>query len=232
MLATKASEVELSSEAFAVGAVEGSRTAILEQMQKLGVHTEALESLTITQLSDLLYGMNKLANSPNKEEKKRTLPKQQLVLSSVDKSILKALLQAEGRVSTVSLSRDLKIPFTTLQRRRKKLDSLLRISYSLNYEKIKMKQVTFLISTEGRDASKVRTEILSIQGICRLEQVLGNGIDLRVDTVLKTNEELASLCEQIKRISGVRSVIWMESLHVIEDYTNNERNVNLLIDSI
>jgi DNA-binding Lrp family transcriptional regulator len=223
------SDLHFSSEAFAESAVEQSRTAILTQMQKLGIHVEALESLTINQLSDLLYGMHKLIDSSKERSGREQPPRQRLVLSEVDKKILKTLLQTEGRVSMISLSKDLKIPLTTLLRRKKKMDDLLQINYSLNYEKLELKQVTFLVSTEGQQAADVKAQVLSIPGIHRLVQVLGNGIDLRADAVLKTNEEIAKLSDRIRGIAGVRNVIWMESLKVLED----NRNANLqLVDSM
>jgi predicted transcriptional regulator len=44
-------------------------------------------------------------------------------LSDVDKKMLQTLLASSGRVSSLALSRKLEIPLTTIQRRRKRLES-------------------------------------------------------------------------------------------------------------
>ena len=40
-----------------------SRIRLLREMEKRGINTATLESLTLPQLADLVYGMNKMANS-------------------------------------------------------------------------------------------------------------------------------------------------------------------------
>ena len=205
---------------------EASRMAIMAQMEKLGINTDALSSLTIAQLSDLLYGMNKLAVSQKQSTAdKATPPSAASLLSSVDKKLLNELIISEGDVSMVEFSRSLQIPLTTLQRRRKRIENLLVRTYSLNYEKFAMKQITFLVSTEGHSNVSTGKQALSLTGVTRTVRTLSNAVDLQVHAVVKTNKEIADLAEQIKAIKGVRSITWFESIGVIGEKKDTDLSI-------
>jgi DNA-binding Lrp family transcriptional regulator len=192
-----------------------SRTAILEQMKKLGINTSAFDILTIAQLSDLLYGMSKITNHQIEKTAKKDLPAQCPVLSLVDKKLLREMIVTKGDISVVALSRSLGVPLTTLQRRRKRLEELLNRTYHIRYEKFGMKQVTFVVSTEGQGTARIGEEVLSLPGISKVVHILSSAGDLRVEAIVQTNNDLAQLCEQIKSIKGVRNIFWMESIEEI-----------------
>lgn len=192
-----------------------SRIAILAQMEKMGINTSALDILTISQLSDLLYGMNKIANHQIEKTTKKDPPAQYATLSIVDKKLLREMLISKGDVSVVTLSRSLGVPLTTLQRRRKRLEELINRNYHLRYEKFGMKQVTFVVSTEGEGTARIGKEVLSLPSISKVVHILSSAGDFRVEAILQTNNDIAQLCEQIKAIRGVRNIFWMESIEVI-----------------
>src|SRR5690554_6417282 len=115
-----------------------SRHELLEELSKLGVQTEAFKSFSIEELSDLLYGLNKVINMHKSTPRTDRPMKKGLapVLSLTDQKILKSLLASGGRVSSLKLSRELDIPLSTVQRRRKRLEELLlETSYVLKVDK-------------------------------------------------------------------------------------------------
>src|SRR2546426_4411339 len=73
-------------------------------------------------------------------------------LTAVDKKLLKVLLTPDGKHSSKSLAKKLGIPATTVQRRRKRLEQFLEMSYTLCLKTFGWHKVDFLIATEsGRD---------------------------------------------------------------------------------
>lgn len=178
----------------------------------MGIDTNALEVLTVDQLSDLLYGMNRLSIKHSITTKKE---KANSGLSSNDKKILKELVTTKGDVSMVALSRSLQIPLATLLRRRKRLEELLERNYVLRYEKFEMRQITFLVSAEGQGAPAIGKEMLNLDGVVKVVRILSNKVDLRIEAVLRTNEDIIKLSEQIKAVDGVKELFWMDSMAVI-----------------
>jgi hypothetical protein len=201
---------------------EQSRTVLLAQIQKLGIDTNALEVLTVDQLSDLLFGMNRLSVKHNITTKKANTNS---MLSSNDKRILKELIITKGDVSMVSLSRTLQIPLATLLRRRKRLEELLERNYALKFDKFALRQITFLILTEGQNAPTIGKDILNLPGVTKVVRMLSNKVDLRVEAVLKTNEDIVKLSEQIKAIEGVQELFWMDTMVVIGEKNQTSLDV-------
>jgi DNA-binding Lrp family transcriptional regulator len=191
-----------------------SRLRLMQEMEKLGINTSSLESLTISQLSDLLCGMHQMANgksSPKAEpdEKHRSF------LSQTDKKMLNALLHSNGDISSLSLSRQLKIPLTTVQRRRKRLEQVIDSSYSLKIEEFGLRMITFFVTVEGKSAIEVGKEALSIQRVISVERMIGGNIDVEIKAIVATNKDIAQLSEQLKTIPGVKELSWNERVSII-----------------
>ncbi len=198
-----------------------SRQAIEEELTKVGVSVELFKSLTVDQLSDLLFGLNKVATagSDGLERKMRDHTKksgQSIVLSQIDKKILKALLEAKGNPSSIGLSKELDIPLSTVQRRRKRLeDECVRESYSLRYEKFGKRKVSFIISLGAGNKSSIADEIFGLEKVTQVSRIFGDSADLKVEAIVETNNELMEISEKIKTIQGVQEISWFESLEVL-----------------
>lgn len=205
---------------------EQSRTALLAQIQKLGIDTNAFEVLTVDQISDLLYGMNKLSVKNSITTKKEKAGSE---LTSNDKKILKELVTTKGNVSMVAMSRSLQIPLATIIRRRKRLEELLKRTYELRYEKFALRQITFLVSTGGQGAMAIGKEILDRSGVTEVVRILGNKVDLRIEAVLRTNDDIVKLSEQIKAIEGVQELFWIDSVAIIGE--KNEMSLEIIDSS-
>src|SRR5437867_5294961 len=75
-------------------------------------------------------------------------------LTPTDKQILRAIMASRGRISSVDLARQLEIPLTTTQRRRKRLESeFLEVSYSFRLDKLGWRNADLLITTSKGKAS-------------------------------------------------------------------------------
>ncbi|HEX7031623.1 MAG TPA: Lrp/AsnC family transcriptional regulator [Nitrososphaera sp.] len=197
-----------------------SRHELLEELSKLGVATEAFESFSIEELNDLLYGLNKVINAYRQAQKGDRSPKKGLapVLSLADRKILKSLLASGGRVSSLKLSRELDIPLSTVQRRRKRLEELLlETSYVLKVDKFGWRRATLFISTQNGLTLSVAKELIQWDdSIISVSRTMGGSeIDLQLEFIFRQNSELLELIEKIRAVDGVKNVAWSESIEVI-----------------
>lgn len=209
-----------------------SRAELLKEIESLGINTGCLQALTVDQLSNLLYDLNKAANQNTAPKASHRSVKDTAGnnLSAVDKKMLKALLESHGSPSSLQLSRDLQIPISTVLRRRKRLmEQFIRHSYSLRYEAFARRNVTFIVSLGAGNRSEVVGEVLSLKGVTSITRTFGDGLDLKIEAVVETNEEVVELSEKIRSVPGVQRVSFFECLEILE----KNKEVDLaLIDSV
>lgn len=204
---------------YAKPEISMSRHELLEELSKLGVVTEAFKSFSIEELSDLVFGLNKMI-STYKHSHKANKPKSRImpILSQADKKILKSLLASGGRVSSLKLSRELDIPLSTVQRRRKRLEELfLETSYVLRVDKFGWRRAMLFLSTQNGLTSSVAKELLTWEdSIISVSRTMGGSeIDLQLEFIFRQNSELLELIEKIRAVDGVKNVAWNESIEVI-----------------
>lgn len=137
--------------------------------------------------------------------------------SDIDKKILKALLEPNGRISSVSLEKKLGIPRSTILRRRKYLEeNYLQISYILNLSKLGFRRVDLFIYTDHGATSEIARELLKRDEVVMVTNSVGeHTIDLRAETIVQDNSELLSLLEIVKAMPNVRDVVWSEVVRVL-----------------
>lgn len=194
-----------------------SRQDIMAELEKIGVTPSYFEALTVDQLSDLLFGFNRAMNAnAGSNATKRIAKRFALDLSSIDKKILRALVESKGNPSSLQLSRALDVPLSTIQRRRKRLEEeFVTESYSLKYEKFGKRQVTFIISVGARDRTAVAKEILELDKVISVSCTFGDGADLKVEVILETNPEFIDISEKIRAVESVQKISWFESMEVL-----------------
>jgi DNA-binding Lrp family transcriptional regulator len=143
--------------------------------------------------------------------------KMKYVLSSVDKKILKVLLNPDGVISSLYLSKRLDIPHATIQRRRKRLEKeLLKFTYSVDLEKFGWRRADLFISTMNGKTSSVAKKLLSTDIVTYVGRTIGeHTIDLRAEIIIKDNAELLDMLEKVKSIDGVSDAIWSEVVQVV-----------------
>ena len=138
------------------------------------------------------------------------------VLTAVDKKILKMLLTPDGMHSSKSLARKLGVPATTVQRRRKRLEKFLEVSYTLSLKIFGWHKVDFLIATESGKTAQIGKKLLEREEIIYVGKSIGqHTIDLRVETILEDNAEILRMMELLKGTPGIKDVIWTEIVEVV-----------------
>jgi hypothetical protein len=137
-------------------------------------------------------------------------------LTGVDKKLLKMLLTPDGKHSSKSLARKLGIPATTVQRRRKRLEKFLTMSYTLCLKTFGWHKVDFLIATDSGKTGQIGKELLKRDEVIYVGKSIGqHTIDLRVETVLEDNAEILRMMELMKATPGIKDVIWTEIVEVV-----------------
>jgi len=206
--------------------VKNSRAELLQELRSMGIKTEAFEeNCTLEQLQNLVNGTRWLDRTYSDDAGQSTKRKivsddfgpKGYALTAVDKKMLQTLLASSGRVSSLALSRKLEIPLTTIQRRRKRLESeFLEVAYSLKLEKLGWRTADLLISTSKGVASSIGKELLTHNSITRVCRSIGeHTIDLHAEIVFKSNTELLNVIERIKALDGVKDVVWTEPVEVV-----------------
>jgi DNA-binding Lrp family transcriptional regulator len=184
---------------------------------------EPFDSLPNMILADILASLKDVVNahaSRRGRPAKRAAetPDGPPILSNTDKKILKSLLTSNGSISSLTLSKSLDIPLSTVQRRRKRLEAnLLETSYSIRIEKFGLRSATLFVTISCASAESIGREILSLDNeVISVRRCIGeNSIDLQAEVLFESNKELLGIIERIKSIEGVSNVSWSEAIKVI-----------------
>jgi len=115
------------------------------------------------------------------------------------------------------LSKKLRLPALTIQRRRKRLErEFLDKEYSLCLEIFGQRRIDFFISTTNGKTDVLASDILSLDQVTKVGKSIGQRtIDLRVETVIRNNHELLDLLEKLKAMDGVRDAMWSKIVKIL-----------------
>lgn len=199
------------------------REEILAELEALGMDVEPFDSLPNMILADILASLKDIVNAHSirrgRPSKRATdVSDGPPLLSNTDKKILKALLTSNGSISSLTLSKNLDIPLSTVQRRRKRLEAnLLETSYAIKIEKFGLRSADLFVTTTGVSPELIGREILSWdKEVISVKRCIGeNSIDLQVEVLFESNKELLATIERIKSIEGISNVSWSEAIKVI-----------------
>lgn len=206
------------------------RQELKSKLQRSGIRVSVLEQLSIRELEELVKVVDDLATEP--EQGKKAQDQKRLLLSATDKKILKALLTSSGATSSLMLSRELDIPLSTVQRRRKKLEStFLEFYYQPKVEKLDWRVALVFVSMDSGAANTVGNQLLSWQDsvVYVARTIGGDAIDLVVQVVFQDNKGLLEICDRIKAIPGVKNLFWTEMVAMMG---KNTACFETMIDSI
>jgi DNA-binding Lrp family transcriptional regulator len=206
-----------------------SKEEILSELEGMSINTDSIESLPENVLRELLSGLKNLTSQfyqgrrgrPPKSETEVAL--EPPILSNADKKILKSLIASSCNVSSLTLSRELGIPLSTVQRRRKRLEAnLIETVYHLKLEKFGWRSASLFVTTSSASAKQIGEEAMSWdKEVIAVKRCMGeNAADLQIEIIFKSNKELCDIMERIKSVEGVRSVSWSESIESIGRNTN------------
>ena len=131
--------------------------------------------------------------------------------------ILKVILSPIGNQSSVSISRKVQIPLTTVQRRRKRLEKeFLEKNYTLLLNKFGWRRVDFFISTGEGKTDALANDLLAMNQVTAVGKSIGeHTIDLRVETIVKDTHEILDFLEMLEAKEGIRDVVWSEIIGTV-----------------
>jgi DNA-binding Lrp family transcriptional regulator len=131
--------------------------------------------------------------------------------------ILKEILSPNANKTSGSISKKLNISLTTLQRRRKRLEKeFSEMDYTLILKKFGWRRVDFFISNSDGKTDALANDLLSVNQVTSVGKSIGeHTIDLRVETIVKDNNELLNLLEKLKAMDGIRDAVWSEVVETV-----------------
>jgi len=137
--------------------------------------------------------------------------------SETDKKILKILLEPKREVSNRELEQKLRLPRSTILRRRKYLEEkYLDHPYMLNVANLGFRRVDLMIFTGGGATTAIARNLLRRDEVVWVGRSIGeHTIDLRVEVIVKNNSELLGLLEEVKGMENVKDVVWSEIVEII-----------------
>ena len=108
-------------------------------------------------------------------------------LSNIDREILKILLVPNGNIKTETIATKLKLPISTIRRRRKRIENeFLKTYHVLDIEKFGWRRVDFFISIKNGKATTVANKLIGVDEVTYVGKSIGeHTIDLRIEVIVK-----------------------------------------------
>lgn len=200
------------------------RREVLDALESHGLVMAEFDSLSIDGLSELLQGVKNIMTSRTENNYvPKTGKREEHYFSTTDKKIVRKLISSSGRVSSLLLSRELEIPLTTVQRRRKKLeDEFIEAFYSLKVEKLGWRKATMFVSVSHGDFLVAGKELLeSSDLIISVSRIIGvRAADFKAEIIFRDNSDLSKLIDQVKSLPHVQDISWSETVREVgrKDY--------------
>ncbi|MDR4490970.1 MAG: winged helix-turn-helix transcriptional regulator [Candidatus Nitrosocosmicus sp.] len=164
------------------------------------------------------YSGNSNKKGSNKNNNKRTghgdtLPVK-FILDKINVGIIQELVN-NGDIKSSEISAKLKIPISTIQRRRNNLEklSIIKKNYIVDLKKLDLRIAEIMIGTSSGESQKIMTEVYNKHktSIVDMSLRIGNpdtNVSLRI--AYKTSLELFEILEEIKQMDTVNNVTWSE----------------------
>ena len=152
-------------------------------------------------------------------------------LSETDRKIVKALLEREGTLSTTALAERIGVPRSTVERRRKYLESnVLTNFYHIDVTMLGFRRVDFLIETGSGFTKRIANQLMQLPQVIAVAQTIGeHTIDLIAELIVKDNSEILILSEKVKGMRGVRDATWTE---VVQEERKKKPVPDYIIDQL
>lgn len=168
---------------------------------------------------------------PNNKRNKIKTFNNLVSLDLIDKGIIKELIN-DSTAKSSSMSSKLKVPLSTIQRRRARLEnSVLVKDYQLDSKEFGIRTADLLIGAIKGDSSAIAKQLLSKydKNIASVSLVMGDPrINVGAKVLFRNSEELYNLVQEIKGMNNVNYVEWLEDVKVIGN--NNVSTLDTLFD--
>ena len=135
------------------------------------------------------------------------------IIDTIDKKIIELLISNHDNSS---ISKKLKIPLSTIQRRTRKLfeKELVSTKIELNYEKLGYKRGLLHVYLQKGLMEQIGKKIVEKKGVLSVSVHVGNS-DLVALFVYRDTKDLIETMGEIKEIEGVDRVLWSEEVYLI-----------------
>jgi DNA-binding Lrp family transcriptional regulator len=159
---------------------------------------------------------SKLIFDSDTQDNNQELP---LILDRINLKIIEELI-GNGDIKSSEISAKLKIPLSTIQRRRTKIEkSILKKSYHMDLSLLGYRTAQIFIDVQKGKAREVGEMILEKydRTVIRASTRINSSNNLCLDVVYNGSDELHNLLEEIKSIPVANKVDWSEQVTVLGD---------------
>ncbi|MDR4490971.1 MAG: Lrp/AsnC family transcriptional regulator [Candidatus Nitrosocosmicus sp.] len=162
------------------------------------------------------HNTSKLIFDSDTQDKDQELP---LSLDRINLKIIEELI-GNGDIKSSEISAKLKIPLSTIQRRRTKIEkSILKKSYHMDLSLLGYRTAQIFIDVQKGKAREVGEMILEKydRTVIRASTRINSSNNLCLDVVYNGSDKLHNLLEEIKSIPVANKVDWSEQVTVLGD---------------
>lgn len=140
-------------------------------------------------------------------------------LDKIDILILSDLLK-NADIKSSEISNKLKIPLSTIQRRRARIhqSSMLKRSYEIDYKQFGLRRADLMVTVSKGDCVLIAKEIVKQYGESVLKASITIGdpnTNLVVEVIYYDSDELFDMIHTIKRMEHVEDVRWSEIIKAV-----------------
>jgi DNA-binding Lrp family transcriptional regulator len=153
-------------------------------------------------------------------------PKQVLkLLDSINLKIISELVK-NSNMNSISLANKLQIPLSTIQRRRARLEKLLKKMYSFDYKAFGGRLGDLIINVDKGKSKEVAQNLLKKykNNITSCHTRINSEHNVSAQVVYKNTQELHDLIESVKTMEYVTNVLWSEIVEMVGN--NNSRVIS------
>ena len=159
----------------------------------------------------------KLSNPANGSNKINDNDSQIFPFDSIDINIIRELL-AKADIKSANIASKYKVPISTIQRRRKRLeDSILEKKYLIDITKRDLRTGIILANVKRGKAKEVAKMILEKHKSNAISSSIriNDQNNVITEIIYNTSSELYNILEQVKKIPYVSSATWSELVEVV-----------------
>jgi DNA-binding Lrp family transcriptional regulator len=202
------------------------------------INKKSIKNKSKQSLNDVLYssttGNNNVKGNYSNYDKSNfeTKNNEIAMISVLDKINLKIIeeLLNNGEIKSSEIASKLKIPLSTIQRRRTKIEkTLFRKKYELNLNQMGFRNALIFVDVLKGRAKETGEKLLTRfdRSVLRASTRINSSNNLCLEIVYDNSEQLHFLLEEIKAMPWTSNVDWSEQVNSIGDNVSNIINFAL-----
>jgi DNA-binding Lrp family transcriptional regulator len=203
------------------------------KINKKSIKNKGKQSLNDVEYSSTTGNNNVKGNYSNYDKSNFETKNNEIAMISVlDKINLKIIeeLLNNGEIKSSEIASKLKIPLSTIQRRRTKIEkTLFRKKYELNLNQMGFRNALIFVDVLKGRAKETGEKLLTRfdRSVLRASTRINSSNNLCLEIVYDNSEQLHFLLEEIKAMPWTSNVDWSEQVNLIGDNVSNIINFAL-----